>query len=398
MNVLVLSGDADNNLGDRAILQATCCHVLRRLPQAEIKVASHAPARAARDYGVTALRPGLLGLPAMLRAAARADLVLCGGGGLFQDDDSLVKMPYWAVRLALVRVFAPRIVGFALGVGPLCALSSRLAARLAFATMAEVSVRDPPAGSVAQALTAKPVAVLADPALLLEPAPRQVARERLASAGVPLDGRLLIGVAPRRWFPPAARLIPHRVALRLGLPDPQKSADGERLCDLLARLLDRQVDRHGAYVLFLPTYNAAHEGDDRLSAEILARMKRPEGRVLRLDDPALYQAVTRELHVLLGGRMHPVILAASVRTPVVGLAYNPKFRGLFELLALPEQVHEVDTFVREGRLDAIDASLAAALAGRRPPGGQLAALTSRLRDFIDRQLNVALGTTEAYAA
>jgi polysaccharide pyruvyl transferase WcaK-like protein len=326
----------------------------------------------------------------MLHAAARADLVLCGGGGLFQDDDSLVKMPYWALRLALVRLFAPRIVGFALGVGPLRALFSRLAARLAFATMAEVSVRDALACSVAQALTGKPVAVLADPALLLEPAPRQVARHRLATEGVPLDGPPLIGVAPRRWFPAATRLIPHRLAFRLGLPDPQKSADGERLCDLLARLLDRQVEHRGAYILFLPTYNAAHEGDDRLSAEIFARMKRPDGCVLRLDDPALYQAVTRELHVMLGGRMHPLILAASVGTPVVGLAYNPKFRGLFQLLNLPEQVHEVETFVREGRLDAIEVSLAAALAGRRPTDGQLAALTLRLRDFIDRQLDVAL--------
>lgn len=398
MNVLVLAGDTDNNLGDRAILQATCCYLRRRLPRAEIKVVSRAPRRAARDYGATALRPGPAGLPAMLRAAARADLVLCGGGGLFQDDDSLIKMPYWALRLALVRLFAPRIVGFALGVGPLRALSSQAAARVAFATMAEISVRDPLAGSVAQAHTGKPVAVLADPALLLEPAPRHVARDRLASEGVPLDGRLLIGVAPRRWFPPAARLIPHRLASRLGLPDPQKSADGERLCDLLARLLDRQVERYGAYVLFLPTYNAAHEGDDRLSAEILARMKRPDGQVLRLDDPALYQAVTRELHVLLGGRMHPVILAASVGTPVVSLSYNPKFRGLFELLNLPEQVHDVATFVRAGQLDAIEASLAAALAGRRPPDGQLAALTSRLRDFIDRQLDVAPRPAEAYAA
>ena len=355
------------------------------------------PRRAARDYGATALRPGPRGLVAMLRAAARADLVLCGGGGLFQDDDSLVKMPYWALRLALVRLFAPRIVGFALGVGPLRAPSSRLAARLAFATMAEVSVRDPLAGSTAQAVTGKLIAVLADAALLLEPAPRQVARGRLASEGVPLDGQLLIGVAPRRWFPPAPRLIPHRFASRLGLPDPQKSEEGERLCDLLARLLDRQVERHGAYILFLPTYNVSHEGDDRLSADILARMKRPEGQVLRLDDPALYQAVTRELSVLVGGRMHPLILAASVGTPVVGLAYNPKFRGLFELLDLPEQVHDVGTFVREGRLDAIEVSVAAAIAGRRANEGQLAALTSRLRDFIDRQLGVVLRTSEAYA-
>jgi polysaccharide pyruvyl transferase WcaK-like protein len=254
--------------------------------------------------------------------------------------------------------------------------------------MSEVSVRDERAGVLAQSLTGKPVAVLGDPALLLEPAARQVARDRLAGDGVPLDGRPLIGVAPRRWFPPAHRLIPHFLAFRLGLPDPQNSVEGERLRDLLASLLDRQVERHGAYILFLPTYNVAHEGDDRLSADILARMKHPEGQVLHLDDPALYMAVTRELHVMLGGRMHPLIFAASVGTPGVGLAYNPKFQGLFDLLGLSEHVHDVETFVREGRLDAIEASLKAALAGRRPIDGQLAALRLSLRDFMDRQLGV----------
>ena len=397
MNVLVLGGDADSNLGDQAILQATCRELRNCLPKAHITVVSRMPERAAQRYGATALPPGPRGLAPLLRAAAGADLVLCGGGGLFQDDDSLVKMPYWAMRLGLVRLFAPRIAGFALGVGPLHALSSRLAARLAFASMAEVTVRDPLAGAVAQALTDKPVGVIGDPAFLLEPASREAARHRLAREGVPLDGRVLIGVAPRRWFPCAYRVIPHRLALRLGRSDPQASAEGERLCDLVAELLDRQVERHDAHIVLLPTYNTATEADDRLSARILARMKRPHGHIVRLDDPALYQAVTRELSVLLGGRMHPAILAASVGTPIVGLSYNPKFLGLFTLLGMPEQVHDVTAFVQEGRLDAVEASLEAALAGRRSRNDQVAALRQHLHAFFDRQLDAAQAQQRAYA-
>jgi polysaccharide pyruvyl transferase WcaK-like protein len=127
-------------------------------------------------------------------------------------------------------------------------------------------------------------------------------------------------------------------------------------------------------------------------------MPRPAGRVVRIDDPALYQAVTGELSVVLGGRMHPTILAASMGTPVVGLAYNPKFRGLFELLGLPEQVHDVRTFVGEGRLDAVDASLEAAFAGRRPDRARLDALGSRVHDFIERQLTMVRPDAEALAA
>ncbi|MEM7022124.1 MAG: polysaccharide pyruvyl transferase family protein [Pseudomonadota bacterium] len=398
MNVLVLAGDADNNLGDRAILQATCHELKSRLPDVQITLVSRSPDRAAQRYGAVALQTGLGGLAPLLRAAARADLVLCGGGGLFQDDDSLIKMPYWAARLGMVRLFAPRIAALALGVGPLRALSSRIAARLAFALMGEVTVRDPLAGEVAQALTNKPVGVIGDPAFLLEPAPQHAARQRLADEGVPLDGRVLIGVAPRRWFPSAYRVVPHRLARRLGRPDPQTSDEGERLCGQLAKLLDRQVERHNAHIVFLPTYCIESEGDDRLSASILARMKHPQGQIVRLDDPSLYQAVTGELSVLLGGRMHPAILAASVNTPIVGLGYNPKFHGLFTLLGMPEQVHHVETFVREGRLDALESSLEVALAGRRPEPGRVVAIKRHLQAFFDRQLGVAAAQQRVYAA
>ncbi|MGK7866341.1 polysaccharide pyruvyl transferase family protein [Falsiroseomonas sp. E2-1-a20] len=397
MRIVILGGDVDNNLGDQAILQATCQELKCRWPEVEIAVVSRHGERAGRQLGVRALRPGLAGLPALLLAAARADLVLCGGGGLFQDDDSLIKMPYWALRLLLMRLVQPRIAGYALGVGPLRAHSSRLAARLAFACMSTVSVRDGEAAAAARPLTARPVALLADPALLLRPARPERAAAYLADHGVPQDGRPLIGVAPRRWFPPAPRLIPHRLARRLGLPDPQAGPQGERLLDLLARLLDRMVERHGAHIVFLPTYTLAHEADDRLAAGILARMRRKAGQVLRIDDPPLYQAVTGKLQAMLGGRMHPTILAASMGTPVVGLAYNPKFQGLFDLLGMPEQVHDVAGFVREGRVDALAASLEAALAGRRADPERIEALAAGVRGFLAARLTEARTAGRAFA-
>ncbi len=43
--------------------------------------------------------------------------------------------------------------------------------------------------------------------------------------------------------------------------------------------------------------------------------------------------------------MHPTILAAAMGIPVVGLAYNPKFRGFFELLGRERFVMDVEEFV-----------------------------------------------------
>ncbi|MEK0083992.1 polysaccharide pyruvyl transferase family protein [Benzoatithermus flavus] len=381
----MLGGDADGNLGDRAILQATCRQIQELAPEAAVAVVSGDGARASRDYGARAIAPGPRGFLSLCAAAARSDLVLIGGGGLFQDDDSLVKMPYWALRVALMRLFCRRVVGYALGVGPLRAGISRLAARLAFACMEQVTVRDPEALEVAQPLTGKRVGLVPDPALLLPPADPEAARDLLRRHGVPLDGRPLVGVALRRWFPAKPRIVPNKIAHRLPWrrerpPEPE----AEALTAGLARALDALVREHGAFVLFLPTYTYAHEGDDRVCEAVAARMTAPAGAraMLRLDDAALYKAVAGELAVLLGGRMHPTILAAAMGTPVVGLAYNPKFMGFFELLGAADRVLDVGRFVREDRAEELSALLDGALRERSgPPRERIETLTAPIRSL-----------------
>lgn len=379
--IVILAGDADGNLGDCAILQAMATAFARLAPGLRLTVVSRDPGRVARLHGAAAVAPGPRGFLALCRAIRASSLVIVGGGGLFQDDDSLVKMPYWASRVLLARLLGRRVVGYALGVGPLAAPTSRLTARLAFALMDRVTVRDPLARQVAQALTRRPVEVLPDPAIGLAPAPAVLARRQLAVAGVPLDGRPLVGVALRRWFPPRPRLVPHRLARRLGAPDPQAGPEGELLLDLLARTLDGLVAAHGAFIVFLPSYRVAHEADDTLCQGVLARMRRPQGAVLRLDEPALYQACCGELAVLMGGRMHPMILAAAMGTPVVGLAYNPKFHGLMALLDQPEACLDVAGLVQGADPGPLLQRLHVALGQGRRPVLAPRRMVARLRAF-----------------
>lgn len=388
LTILILCGDADHNLGDRAILQATCQLILRRRPDARIIVVSDRPDAARRDYGAEAIATGPRGFPALCRSAAAADLVLCGGGGLFQDDDSLVKMPYWAARVLLARILCRRVVGHALGVGPLRAATSRWAARLAFALMERVSVRDERARAVAQGLCRHPVEVVPDPALALEPGPVDEVRGWLRREGVPVGERPIIGVAPRRWFPPAHRIVPHKLARRLGAPDPADSPEGRALPRLIAQVLDRQVAKRDAHVLFLPTYRVPSEADDRLCAAIRDAMTaRRATTLLCLDDAARYKAATASLDVMLGGRMHPMILSAGMGTPVVGLAYNPKFHGLLALLGQGDLGMDVSEFVRNEAVHAFDALLDRAIDRGRLETAPAAPLVARIGAFLDDVLD-----------
>lgn len=343
--VLILAGDTDGNLGDLSIITAVCETLREVAAGSEICLPSTMTERDRKGLGVVPIPRGIRGLPKLARAARAADLVVCGGGGLFQDDDSLLKMPYWALRLAAVRLLNDRIAGLSIGAGPLHHAISRAFARLALKTMQPVSVRDPLAQSVLQPLTRKPVELVPDPAFLLEPAEPDAARNALENAGVPLEGRPLVGVAPRRLFHLRSNLIPHKYASQLGLGRKRGASQMSAFTDDVASLLGELADAKNAHAVFMPTYNVRHENDLDVCEAVAAKMRTKDYSILQLDDAKLYKAVTGLLAVMLCGRMHAAILAAGMGTPIVGLAYNPKFQGTFTLLGQRERCIAAADFV-----------------------------------------------------
>ena len=390
LRILVIAGDADGNLGDRAILFGLCRLIRERRPNASIAAVTSDPERLRRDLDVEGLPKGLGGLWRQLWAMRRADIVVCGGGGLFQDDDSLIKMPYWAARVLAARALSGRVVGTALGVGPLGAASSRLAARLAFACMERVSVRDEEARAVARRSSPKPVELVPDTALLMPPAPDDAVTAYLAEAGVPQDGRPLVGVALRRWFPPRRRVIPNQVSAKFAKPKEADAPEAALLPERIAAVLNAAAKTHPFHVLFLPTYNLAHEADDRVAAAVLARLEGATGQILRVDDPRLYKGIAGRLKLLIGGRMHPTILAASMGTPVIGLAYNMKFKGFFDLIGAGERLFNVQDFVRGGNEARIAALVAEALDGASAPP-DTGPLEAAIRAFGGKVFDASVG-------
>jgi len=213
--------------------------------------------------------------------------------------------------------------------------------------MAIVSVRDPLAYQVAKGLTRRTVSIVPDPALALKPAAAEEAEKLLQSHEVPRDGSPLIGVAVRRWFHKRGSFIPHKVAFRFGLRRNNDKSKFNKMTDLLASVLDHLTLSNGAHILFLPTYNVAHEGDDHVCEEICRKMHSNRKSLIRISEPRLYKAVTGKLSVMIGARMHPTIFAAGMGTPVVGLSYNPKFNGFFQLIGCSAKVLPIETFVEK---------------------------------------------------
>ncbi len=349
IEVLILAGDTDGNLGDLAIVTATCDAIRSADADATISLLTSSPARDVSRLNITPIRRGLRGLLGLAKAANRADLTICGGGGLFQDDDSLAKMPYWAIRLMFVRLFATSIHGLSIGAGPLNHRFSRFFAWLALKQMVTVSVRDELAKTALQPLTGKSVTVIPDPAFCLQATSQADAEQTLAASGVPLDGRPVLGVAVRRWFHKHSSVIPYKYAVRLGLNKHRGKEKMQSFIRLLSLSLERVTERTGAHILFLPTYNVEHEADQDVCNQVAALLKPGTHSTLQLSDPRRYKSICGLATAMICGRMHPGILAAGQGTPILGLEYNQKFTGVFSLLSRKDSCISMAEFVDDDR-------------------------------------------------
>jgi polysaccharide pyruvyl transferase WcaK-like protein len=357
--ILLLGGDSDYNVGDRAIVTAVTQCILSHDPAAEISVvAGRSPAIPIPGVSNSIPR-GIPGAAALSRAAVWADRILIAGGGLFQDDDSRAKMPYWAARISLLKSLNSRIAGHSLGAGPLQHAESRLAARVACAALTTVSVRDHHAQAALAACTSRRIEVVPDPAFMLEPAPPQDANALLRSLDLTAD-RPLIVVAARRWFHARGGFVPNVLKARAGMKLVSDAPRLEALLDALSEALVHLGRRLNASILLLPSYNVAHEADDAVCAALARRAGKVTVRLARINDPRLYKAVLGRATLVLSARMHPLILGAGMGVPLVGLSYNSKFEGLFELLGWPAQPLRLDDFpVRWGARELIAAADAA---------------------------------------
>jgi polysaccharide pyruvyl transferase WcaK-like protein len=183
--------------------------------------------------------------------------------------------------------------------------------------------------------------------------------------------------------------VPPGLRARFGLDRDYGAAERARFAASLAVEVRRVARRLDAAVLLLPSYRLAHEGDVQACAALAARLEGVPTATATIDDPALYKAVTGRLTLMISARMHPLIFAASMGVPVVGLAYNDKFKGVFRLLGLPDQLLELKSLSAEFREGWLEHAVQAALSNAGGLRAQCALLAQRVSDHTASLLDRA---------
>jgi len=293
---LVISGYYGyGNTGDEAILAALTDELRHRYPDVQLTVLSADPEVTARHYGVEAIPRW--SLPAIWQALRGADLLISGGGGLIQDATSRLSPLYYLAILRLARLAGTPYMIFAQGLGPLRCRLTRWATARCFRGAAAITVRDEPSAQLLSQLgvTAPPVEVTADPALLLAPCPPHRTDELLRELGLS-EAAPLIGIALRSWVGfdvvrPAAALIRH--------------------------LHQSQAGR----VLLIPFQP---DEDLNLAWRVASEAAVPVTILDQALEPRELLGVVSRLDLLVSMRLHGLIFAASAQVPAIALSYDPK--------------------------------------------------------------------------
>ncbi|MBW4478431.1 MAG: polysaccharide pyruvyl transferase CsaB [Tolypothrix brevis GSE-NOS-MK-07-07A] len=293
MRVLLSGYYGKGNGGDEALLAT----LLQMLPEHVTPVVLSGNPQETRDRYLVESSDRMAPL-SLIEALRSSDAFIWGGGSLIQDVTSSISPFYYGSLMALAQKMNLKTVAWAQGIGPLNRSLTRSMARNTYSHCTKVSVRDRASAALLSDWQI-PFILAPDPVWALESKP-----------------------VPGLWDLPAPRVA---VTLR---SHPQLTE--RRLANLTRALVDFQKATQ-TFILLLPFQRS----EDLSIAEAIQPHLADVSKIMCLEDPQLLKGVYRGVEMVIGMRLHSLIMAASEGCRCFALSYDPKVNRLMEDLDMP---------------------------------------------------------------
>ncbi len=308
MKTVVISGYYGyENIGDEALLASIIKALRAQMTGVHIIVLSVRPEVTARRYGVEAVNR--LGLFQIISALRRADLLISGGGSLLQDVTGPLTIPYYLGIVALAKLMGKPVMFYAQGIGPVNGRFGKLLIRLIGNRADMITLRDEDSASLLREIGVRrpPVEVTADPVFGLEPETGHDRKEVLESVGIPGVTGQVVGVFIREW----------------------QGQKGYK--EAVAGFADAILAK-GRQVIFVPMQYPA---DATPAREIAGMMDNTPVLVEEALGFSRIAELVNAMDIVVGMRLHALIIAASFAVPMAGLSYDPKVSDFLRSIGQP---------------------------------------------------------------
>jgi len=305
--VLICGAYGRDNAGDDAILEAIVSQLRQLDRYIPLYVLSRKPRQTALRYSTEGIYT--FSFLKFCRCLRHTRLYLHGGGSLIQDVTSSRSLWYYLLSLATAKKSGNRVIMYGCGIGPVTGKQNRrLAGRIIDRSADVITLRENFSYKELKAMgvSAPEMQVTADPAILLTPAEGDRVSAFLREAGLGAEEKFFL-IALRPWqrqtqYQPVAAACAARICRERGLRPVFLAMEPKTdlaCCRAAAELADC-----GAVTLAAPA-------DSRL---LIGVMERAE--------------------LVIAMRLHALIFAAGVGTPLVGVSYDPKVEGFLRYMGL----------------------------------------------------------------
>lgn len=297
------------NAGDDAVCYAIIEALRQEMPSCEITVLSNDPALTEATYGVKACDRWKIA--EVWRSLRQSQLLVSGGGSLIQDVTSKNSSLYYLGVMLMAMLQRKPFVIYGQGVGPLNEKRNRRLTKWVFNRARAIYVRDDESHALLREIGVKtPIEVAPDPVLGIDNdvVDRDKGRQLLQALGY--DGqRPLALLALREWA-------------------------GTDLVHEFAALGD-YLSEQGYAVGLLAMH---HDQDDGIAKAVDAHM-RGDSFVIAdaYDTPAMF-SIFANASIVVGMRLHALIIGAALDKPVMAISYDPKVDAFMRMIHNPHCV------------------------------------------------------------
>lgn len=324
-----------DNLGDDTVLFGIMSSLQKREPDAEIVVLSNQPERTEALFGVKAVNRWNFAV--IFRELMRCDMLVMGGGSLLQDVTGGKSILYYLGIAQLAYLLKKPIVFYGQGIGPISKSLSEKLIRQVVNRVDLITVRDPKSREdlLSYGVGKPEIHVTADPAFAIDRSlfSEDAGAKLLKEFGVltkHLGGEQKVaGIAIRNW------------------------STSHPFHQVLAQNADQLV-RDGWKVVFIPMQ---YPGDVGASQRVLSHMKE---RAVLLNRQFSFRDIANIIantDLIVGMRLHSLILAAHCGVPFVSLSYDPKINRFVQQVGYSQAIDSVNTVTYESLRERIVACM-----------------------------------------
>jgi polysaccharide pyruvyl transferase CsaB len=319
MSKIVISGYYGfNNIGDEAVLYSILKSLRLPMPKVELTVLSHHPVQTNKFYQVASVNRW--NFKDVYRALKECDVLISGGGSLLQDVTSPKSVIYYEGIVLLAKLLKKKVIYLDQGIGPLNTWLGRTLVPWVSNKVDKITVRDQESKTLLMDLgVKKEIEVTADAVFALAGTEmdRQAGLELLRRNGgeVQLESgakvctldKKTIGISVRAW----------------------KNYEG--YYKVVAKVADALI-KEGYEVAFLPFHFPEDVGAVR---EVVKLMTEGSTMIREICTVEEMLSLMGNLHLVIGMRLHALIMASVMGTPCVGISYDPKVDNILKMLEMP---------------------------------------------------------------